>query len=553
MTHTTTIDSCNCPVVAAWTSQGVKMKQHMKNDQRQIRKLFPDYTVEFGDGGMADLDFPVYSQGQLNHANEEVIRQRLARQLRGVDKLRNDVQPNGVVHDIIDPTLHANILSHEQISNEIATLDKRNKQSLRSCNYYDLDDVDAGGEAAKGENEYEQIKEKRGRFQWVPAVVRCSFTPSLQKSGTTSPAASSAQQQNAGDNSNLSRGHWSACFQSPIAGVPERQYSPQFYQDIETVFSSMLPMFRKLGVLKDQDGDECDYQDLQVITKVQQYVIPQNSEYTGRWHTEGFTERIVAAGVYYIDAGRPDCGGNLIFRPPTTPDYGWCKNGDGFRLRSAQTSKPLKRSSARTSKPTELPFGSERGDEIAKSKFTKKKKKRKDDVIIPPDPLEVNFRRYTKKLQVFTGTAVAFSNDIPHRFDTIKGSQRRLFVNFFIVDPKAGLPTTTANTASYAVVRRLLLRKGLEDSNLCENVCEFCGGYSKGDLVHRTVVRDQARAAMSAGRQHWKSINYGNAGYLMFFPDSRWRSDVWDTSTIGGRQGKNYEHSAKSSDLGSGL
>ena len=222
MTHTTTIDSCNCPVVAAWTSQGVKMKQHMKNDQRQIRKLFPDYTVEFGDGGMADLDFPVYSQGQLNHANEEVIRQRLARQLRGVDKLRNDVQPNGVVHDImIDPTLHANILSHEQISNEIATLDKRNKQSLRSCKYYDLDDIDAGGEAAKGENEYEQIKEKRGRFQWVPAVVRCSFTPSLQKSGTTSPAASSAEQQNAGDNSNLSRGHWSACFQSPIAGAPE--------------------------------------------------------------------------------------------------------------------------------------------------------------------------------------------------------------------------------------------------------------------------------------------------------------------------------------------
>ena len=168
-----------------------------------------------------------------------------------------------------------------------------------------------------------------------------------------------------------------------------------------------------------------------------------------------------------------------------------------------------------------------------------------------------SFRRYEKTLEVSDGTAVAFSNTIPHRFNTIYGGHwgvRRLFINFFVVDPDDPLPITTANAASPVQIRSLLLRKGFldGDADLAQLVTSFLGGYSHGDLLHRTVVRDQARAAMSEGRQHWKVQYFGNAGFLQFFPDARWNDQYWDTKSIGVK-GRNYEHSAKSTELGSGM
>lgn len=135
-----------------------------------------------------------------------------------------------------------------------------------------------------------------------------------------------------------------------------------------------------------------------------------------------------------------------------------------------------------------------------------------------------SFNRYNKTLKVEGGTAVVFSNSIPHRFNTIYSHDgaKRLFVNFFIVDPAAPLLTTTANTASPGQIRVVLRQHGISDPNLVKLVSDFCGGYSQGDLIHRTVLRDQARAAMSAGRQHWKTQYFGNAGTLQFFPDARW-------------------------------
>ena len=94
-------------------------EEHNQNDESRTSKLFPDYSVAFGDGE-ANLDFPVYSMETLNVADEGALRTRLARQLRSVSELRQDVQPNGVVHDIVDPSLHANILSEEEISEEIS-------------------------------------------------------------------------------------------------------------------------------------------------------------------------------------------------------------------------------------------------------------------------------------------------------------------------------------------------------------------------------------------------------------------------------------------------
>ena len=165
------------------------LKQDMYNAPR---KLFPDYSVNFGDGGEAELDFPVYSMEKLILDDEAAIRERLKRQLRAVSKLRNDVQPNGVVHDIVDPSLHANVLSDEQFAEEVRVAEERNKSLLSRearAVLEEEEEENAFNHGAKGDDEYREIKEKRGRFQWVPTLVKClapASTSSLLTSLSTS-------------------------------------------------------------------------------------------------------------------------------------------------------------------------------------------------------------------------------------------------------------------------------------------------------------------------------------------------------------------------------
>jgi hypothetical protein len=42
-------------------------------------------------------------------------------------------------------------------------------------------------------------------------------------------------------------------------------------------------------------------------------------KYSGRWHTEGNTENIIAAGVYYVHFDHKLEGGALKFRPKEGP------------------------------------------------------------------------------------------------------------------------------------------------------------------------------------------------------------------------------------------
>ena len=163
-----------------------------------IRKLFPDFAVSFGDGGSANLDFPVYTIHPLPIAN--ATQKRLKIQLRKVAELRKDVQPNGVVHDIVDPSLHARVLTDDEVREEIALLEMRNgSRSNRKKN---------------GEEEYEQVKEKRGRFQWVPSTVRCTIPPETDREPKKLKSEDNRE--------------WVARWQSPIARVPERDICPQF-------------------------------------------------------------------------------------------------------------------------------------------------------------------------------------------------------------------------------------------------------------------------------------------------------------------------------------
>ena len=65
---------------------------------------------------------------------------------------------------------------------------------------------------------------------------------------------------------------------------------------------------------------------LQVIVKVQRYQIEPNTSYTGKWHVEGITERIVAVGVYYVYIDEELNGGNLIFRNKSYPGSSYDNN-----------------------------------------------------------------------------------------------------------------------------------------------------------------------------------------------------------------------------------
>jgi hypothetical protein len=148
---------------------------------------------------------------------------------------------------------------------------------------------------------------------------------------------------------------------------------------------------------------------------------------------------------------------------------------------------------------------------------------------------------------------VAFSNTVPHRFDTICNDtnepQKRLFINFFVVDPKRPLAQTTANNASPTQIYSILAKMNVINEDIVRTVLAFCGGYSSGSLLHRTIVRDQARSAMSSGGPHWATMHYGNAGYLEFYPDAR-NGD--EARPLHYRE-HNYVHSASTSQLGSGL
>ena len=555
-----------------------------------IQKLCADYKLHFGDGGETEAAYPVFSYD--DDPVPSAVRSRLVQQLRQIDKLRNDVQPNGVVHDIVDPSLHCRILSPAEQTVECKKLDKHNEKiALREIDFRSGDDeaVDPYDHESQtgGHNEHETVKAKRGCFQWVPAILKCVPTLDATKPFT-----------------------WKAELQSPIAGVPEQHFAPQFYHDAETVMTNMLPLLEKVVAVSKSEATE-----LQIVTKVQEYVLPPKSKYTGRWHTEGYTERIVATGVYYLDVSTITSGGDLLFRPPIIPAPGYDSNvnytrlgsdsvstdhpfkGDftneddcippeGLRLNSlsvleqtweefdgwidgamsrkrslqeceeSEFDEDLSNATTTAEMLERLKEKGSKGVDLSKV-ITKFYDLRSSEEREARDHMQClgAIRRYTKTLAVRTGSAVAFANTIPHRFNTIRNDsefvQRRLFINFFVVDPSDQLSHTTANSASSDLVRRVLLQNGITSSSLHLLVCEFCGGYTHGGFLHRKVVRDQARAAMSSGRQHWKTQYFGNAGELEFYPDARYPKNFVDKI---GNYGRNYEHSASDSNaLGSGL
>ncbi|KAI9324312.1 hypothetical protein DFJ73DRAFT_872989 [Zopfochytrium polystomum] len=167
-------------------------------------------------------------------------------------------------------------------------------------------------------------------------------------------------------------------------------------------------------------------QRLQVIVKMQMYEIPPHSTYTGKWHLEGQTENIAAVGVYFLQVDDGLRGGHMKFRPRFLPEY--------------------------------------------------------------------DFENLTRVVAVAQGTAVCFRNTLPHRLAKITNptamTLRRLFVNFFVVDPASPLPSTAAVSAP-----------------------------SSASLQEAKDKRADARAAMAEAVSGWGFIHWGNVGNLEYLDE----------------------------------
>ena len=230
----------------------------------------------------------------------------------------------------------------------------------------------------------------------------------------------------------------------------------QLYHSIFTVFQKMIPGFRKLGILKKRQ--ECK---LQVIVKAQKYVIPPGTSYSGKWHVEGRTENIVAGGVYYckIDEGFEE---DVVAFRPRSNTYGSYANSDGIGMES--------------------------------------------------------------EIDVTEGCAIVFSNILPHKFlkltNITDSPLERLFLNFFIVDPKKELESTTLYWEAAKALRRL---KKLP-TVLIAHILSFIA--YRPNLVEAKERRNTARNSMKTEVSGWGFIHYGNSGDVEFIDSSTKQSRI---------------------------
>ena len=71
------------------------------------------------------------------------------------------------------------------------------------------------------------------------------------------------------------------------------------------------------------------------------------------------------------------------------------------------------------------------------------------------------------------------------------------------MDPEKPLAVTTSTVASASSIRRALAWQGVGVTGVQTLILEFVGGVVNPDSVHRKVLRDQARTAMSKNRSQW--------------------------------------------------
>jgi hypothetical protein len=97
-------------------------------------------------------------------------------------------------------------------------------------------------------------------------------------------------------------------FLSPIHGVDER-----FQTETQRIFASilqrMLPLISQGEIMRHNEPTK-----LQVIFKVQRYVLMPFSTHKGTWHVDGLTENLLYSGIYCVENTFNLLGGEWKFR-----------------------------------------------------------------------------------------------------------------------------------------------------------------------------------------------------------------------------------------------
>ena len=374
-------------------------------------------AVAFGDGGEADLSWPVW---QARGLLEEQDRLQLKALLLELAAQRHDIQQNGIVWDIIDPDCFGRRIPEEERAARL-----QQKVHAEVVDASDTDDSEGEGE------DWDPLARwhtPRSDYLWYPTDWGLAHE----------------------------------AFQSPINNLAPMRHR-KLHQLLQKAVGRMLPGLReayqagKRGArtVYDQPAAPPPFpaNRLQVVVKAQQYVLPPGAQYSGRWHTEGMLEKVVAAGVFYVDVDAGLTGGDLKFRPASVPNR-------GYRRLNEQLGRVN---------------------------------------LCVPCP---------------TNSAVTFAN-IPHRFLAIQnataGAAARLFVNVFVLDTDAPLPT-------YAPLYRAhqVLAHHLAKHQVPHDVTAYVWGFVEGTLLGTKALRDRARAAMIVNPSRWGDIHYGNSGHLEF-------------------------------------
>lgn len=358
-------------------------------------KVLQDVRASYGDGGEAELFYPLYSCADLPGVDKAAI----SAGLRDIAARRNDLQQNSVVEDIVDPDLYPRLLTEAE------------RTAARTNAFVGTRD---------GSTRHELINAAhRGSYTWIPTSVAVDI-----KSGT-------------------------AKFTSPVHGLPRNERTAPLIDAIEGVFQAMLPGL--LAVLPPVLPKV-----LQVAIKAQRYRVPPRATYTGQWHTEGVTEDVAAVGVYYAEWPSELTGGELKFRPSELPD-------DSYRHHVEK-------------------YVAENGGGLS--------------ALVPATE----------------GSAVVFSNTLPHRFKTLVNDSDhelyRAFLNFFVINPAKPLPTTNEVPTNADVYLSLVRRLNYD---VVGDILSFLR-LTPTTWPEAKQLRARAKAEMSERRGRWGQINYGNCG-----------------------------------------
>jgi len=384
-------------------------------------RLSGDNCIYYGDGGRSNLFYPIYYHPKLGISDN--TREKLFELLQELNKKRNDVQPNGITEDIIDPDLNPYILDPEEKEKALDIVKKR------------IEEMDL----SRDSETWMDSSSIRKSYSWIPTEFYIS------ENGIAS-------------------------IKSRIHNLPATQENKPLYHCILKVFQEMVPTFQSLGIIKKGIS-----QNLQIVVKAQNYnFFPNVNTYSGKWHTEGSTENIIAAGVYYchISPGL-ECG-NLKFRPPSVPH-------DSYNFK------------------TDIEVPIEEGCAVVFS-----------------NAIPHRFRKIYYTAQ--NGTC-----------------QNRTFLNFFIIDPKYRLKSTKNIPSLEFLIS--LLRKCIFSVismefpvELIKKILFYVPEIMSEEESH--AFRQRSRDELTNDKSGWGWLHWGNAGTANYFESfNQWNESAKATAS----------------------